>query len=466
MRNAGTSRDDAGRHHVGRHDVGRHDAGRHDAGRHDVGRGFSPGAARRTAVRLWKPASASFSTNPAEAGFHGGKRDTRQRRPRFGSRRPISFLAAAALLLAAAVLVAARQAGPTLVIVTPEDGSYISGPAAFVVRVDPPGTAVASVTLYVDGRVLCTLERPPFECAWDAGPQVSEHTLRAVAVTADGRRLAHSIRTQGTAYAERVDVDVVHITASVTDGDGRFVKTLPKSAFRIAEDKVPQSITYFASENVPLEVIVAVDVSGSMKEAMPQVKEAVKKFLTALRPTDRVTVIGFNDNVFTLARPAADLATRLKAIDRLAPWGGTALYDVIVQALDQLGRQAGRRVLVVFTDGEDLNSHISLEAAERRLEGSDAVLYPIGQGRAPKVKDLKTILERLARKSGGRAFFAEIEKLDQAFAGILEELSNQYLLGFVSTDPRRDGRWRTLSVEVPGKDYRIRARQGYRAEKR
>jgi VWFA-related protein len=356
-----------------------------------------------------------------------------------------------------AALLTAYQPEPAVVIVSPPDGGYVSGQSIFAVRVDPPGVDIKSVTLYVDGRLVCTLERPPFECAWDAGPDVVEHVLRAVAATADGRRLAHSIRTQGTGYAERVDVDVVHITASVTDGDGHFVRGLPRDAFRIAEDKVRQNITYFASENVPLEIIVAVDVSGSMKEAMPQVKVAVKQFLTALRPSDRVTLIGFNDNVFTLARPA---------VDRLAPWGGTALYDVIVQAIDQLGRQTGRRVLVMFTDGEDLNSHIALDVAERKLEGSDAVLYPIGQGRAPKVRELKAVLERLARKSGGRAFFSEIDKLDQVFANILEELSNQYLLGFVPADARRDGRWRALSVEIPGKDYRIRARQGYRAEKR
>ena len=157
---------------------------------------------------------------------------------------------------------------------------------------------------------------------------------------------------------------------------------------------------------------------------------------------------------------------RLRAIDRLEPWGGTALYDVIVQAIDQLGRQPGRRVLVVFTDGEDLNSHIALAVAERRVEASDVVLYAIGQGRAPKVKELKTTLERLSQKSGGRAFFEDLEGLDQVFASILEELSNQYLLGFVSTDPAHDGSWRPLTVELPGKDYRIRARQGYRAEKR
>ncbi len=175
-----------------------------------------------------------------------------------------------------------------------------------------------------------------------------------------------------------------------------------------------------------------------------------------------MTVIGFNENVFTLARPSADLATRLRAIDRLAPWGGTALYDVIVQAIDQLGRQTGRRVLVVFTDGEDLNSHIPLDVAVARIESRDAVLYPIGQGRATEIKALRIVLDELAQKSGGRAFFEDIGKLDEVFARILEELSNQYLLGYVSPNTARDGKWRAIKVETPGQDVRVRARQGYR----
>ncbi len=355
------------------------------------------------------------------------------------------------------------QPAPAVVFEAPEDGSYVSGPVPIKVRVDPPGTEVRNVSLFADGRLVCTLERPPFECPWDAGPKVTEHQLRAVAVLADGSRVARGIRTKGVAYAEAVDVDVVHITASVTDGDGRFVRGLPSTAFRVFEDGVRQDITYFASENIPLEIIVEVDVSGSMTDAKPQVKEAVKKFLTALRPVDRVTVIGFNDNVFTLARPTVDLPTRLRAVDRLAPWGGTALYDVIVQGIDQLGKQPGRRVMVVFTDGEDLHSHLALSAAERRLEGSDAVLYPIGQGRAPDLRSLREILERLAQKSGGRAFFEDVAALDAVFNNILEELSNQYLLGYVPKDGRHDNRWRELRVELPGRSERIRARQGYRA---
>jgi VWFA-related protein len=361
---------------------------------------------------------------------------------------------------------AGQSEPPAIVFTAPEEGAYVSGLMTVAVRLDPPGVPVKSVSLFADGRLICAVERAPFECPWDAGPRVIEHQLRAVAVLADGRRVPRAIRTKGVAYTENVDVDVVHITASVTDGGGHFVRGLPRQSFRVTERNVPQTITYFASENVPLEIIVAVDVSGSMTDAMPQVKSAVKTFISALRPADQVTLIGFNDNVFTLARPAEDLAARLRAIDLMEPWGGTALYDVIVQTVGQLGRRAGRRVVVVFTDGEDLNSHIALDVAERRLETSDAVLFAIGQGRAPKVKDLKTVLERLSQKSGGRAFFEDLNELDHVFASILEELSNQYLLGFVPRDATPDGTWRPLTVEIPGKNYRIRARQGYRVERR
>jgi Ca-activated chloride channel homolog len=352
--------------------------------------------------------------------------------------------------------------GVAVTFVAPGDGEYISGPATLKVQVQPADAPVRSVSLFADGRLVCTVERPPYECAWDAGPSVVEHALRAVAVLPDGQRVARAARTRGVPYAEAVDVDVVHVTATVTDGAGKFVRGLGRQAFRLFEGGARQDVTYFAAENVPLEIIVAVDVSGSMTDAMPQVQEATKKFLSALRPQDRVTVIGFNDNVFTLARPSADLQTRLRAIDRLAPWGGTALYDVIVQAVDQLGRQPGRRVLLVFTDGEDLNSHIPLETAERRLEASDVVLYPVAQGQAFVAKPLKGVLDRLAQKTGGRAFFESVDALDSVFGNILEELSNQYLLGYVPKNGKRDGAWRPLRVEVTEKSLRVRARQGYR----
>jgi Ca-activated chloride channel family protein len=355
-----------------------------------------------------------------------------------------------------------QVADPVIHFESPIEDGYAMGPMPIRIRLDPATAAVQSVTFTADGRLVCTIERPPFECQWDAGPKIVEHAIRASVLLKDGRRVSRTMRTKEAGFTETVDVDAVQITATVTDGRGRFVRGLTRDDFRVYEDDVAQKISAFASENVPLEIIVAVDISGSMKAAMPVVKEAVKKFLSSLRPTDNVTLISFNDNVFTLTRPTADLAARLRAIDRLAPWGGTALYDVIVKSIDQLGRQPGRRALVVFTDGEDLNSRVPAEAAEQRLEASDAVLYPIGQGRAPTVQTLKRILERLAQKSGGRAFFENLEDLDGVFERIVEELSNQYLLGYPRPDAARDGRWRKLRVEIPDKDVKIRTRQGYR----
>jgi VWFA-related protein len=371
--------------------------------------------------------------------------------------------------LAASVLAAGRggqSAGPAIVFQSPEEGAYVSGPTPIRIRVEPAGLAVDSVSISADGKIVCRIDRPPFQCAWDAGPNVEEHVIRASAQLADGSRVARTIRTRAIAYAERVDVDVVQITATVTDGNGEFVRGLTRDAFRVYEDDVRQRISTFLAQDVPLEIIVAVDISGSMRTAIPTVKQAVKTFLSSLEPADRVTLMGFNDNPFTLTRPSADLAARLRAVDRMAPWGGTALYDLVVRAIDQLGRQTGRRALVVFTDGEDLDSRVPAEAAERRLEASDAMLYAIGQGRATEVRSLKRVLETLAQKSGGRAFFEDLQGLEGVFARIIEELSHQYLLGYERQDSARDTRWRKLRVEVPGRNLKVRARQGYRVVER
>ena len=176
--------------------------------------------------------------------------------------------------------------------------------------------------------------------------------IRAVGGLIGGGRAVTSMRTKGLDLVEAVSVEVVQVTAVVHDR-GRFIKGLPQSAFRLLEDGVPQKITHFSSEGSPLELVIAVDVSESMTPAMPQLKTSVKKFLSRARPQDQVTLTAFNDNLFTLTRRETTPEQRLRAVDRLAPWGGTALYDVIVRGLQQLSKQPGRRVLVVFSDGDD-----------------------------------------------------------------------------------------------------------------
>jgi Ca-activated chloride channel family protein len=370
-----------------------------------------------------------------------------------------------ALVLAALCAASAGAQGPaqalSVKILAPDDDGIVSGPTTLRAEVGPPGVEV-TVTFSVDGRQVCRVVKAPYECEFDAGAGIAQYQIRAVA-TGAGTRAATSIATRGFGFAETVDVELVQVTATVTDDGNHYVRGLPQTAFHLSEDGRPQTISHFASEDIPLELVLAIDVSGSMREAMPKVKEAVKEFLTALSARDQVTVLGFNDIVFPLARRATDPAQRLRAIDRLNPWGATALYDAIIAGVDTLGREAGRKAMIVFTDGEDQGSHVSFADVERRLQASDVTLYMIGQGRGVKMEPLKKILTRLSGVSGGRALITEkIDDLRSAFATMLQELSNQYLLGYTPTNASHDGTLRHLKLDVDG-HHQVRSREVYRA---
>jgi len=366
------------------------------------------------------------------------------------------------IVLGAVLLAAPQSSDPQLRILSPAEDTYVSGVTPLRARVEPQ-EAAASVTFFVDGRQVCALTAPPFECDWDAGPAIGQHQIRAVAALSGGGRIVQTVRTKELGYSEKVNVDVVQVTVTVTDGHARFVRGLPVTAFHVFEDNKPQTVTHFASEDVPLELVVAIDISGSMSPAMPTLKKAVKEFLTDVPSRDLVTLLGFNDSIFTLTRKTSDAAERVKAVDRLAPWGSTALYDVILRGVEMLGRQAGRKALVVFTDGEDQGSHATLADVERRLQASDVTLYMIGQGRGVTLEALKHVMEKLSTPTGRRALFTDsIDELHTAFSDLLDELSNQYLLGYEPTNTKHDEVWRRIKVDVDG-HRDVRARQGYRA---
>jgi len=370
-----------------------------------------------------------------------------------------------AMLLGALPLHAQSAAGTlTVKIVEPADDGYVTGPIVIRAQVEP-ANASANLAFYVDGRLVCRSSKAPYECAWDAGPAIARHQIRVVA-TDDSKppqRSVHTIATKGAGVAEVVDVDMVEVTATVVDAKGKFVSGLPQSAFHVSEDGRPQTIKQFTSENVPLDLVVAVDVSSSMQPSMTPMKAAVKEFVSAISTRDPLTLLGFNDTIFPLARKATDPAERMRAVDRLRPWGGTALYDVIISGADILSRSSGRKAILVFTDGEDEGSHASIADVEHRLLASDVTLYMIGQGRGVTLDKLKKLMERLAATTGGRAFETErIDELRTAFAAMLDELSHQYLIGYAPTNAKHDGTLRKLKVEVDGA-YKVRAREAYRA---
>ena len=342
-------------------------------------------------------------------------------------------LFATSLLTLAILLHGQSQSAPTLHFVSPTDETYVSGPVLLKVVIGgEAGPSLAEdVTFFADGRQVCVVPSTSPQCGWDAGPQLTSHAFRAVARLKAGGRLVANVRTKDVGYVEAVSVDVVLANAVVTDG-GRFVKGLTRDDFRVLDDGKQRPVSSFQSSDAPLELVLALDVSASMSTDLGDVKSAARAFLGALRPQDK-----------------------------LAAWGGTSLYDVIVRSMQLLSRKPGKHALVIFSDGDDNASQATLEQVRRLAGDSDAMLMAVALGRGSEVSELKKTLESLAEPTGGRALFAsKSDELIESFGKVVEDLINQYTLGF---EPQRDGRDHQIRVEVPGRGVKVRARRIYAA---
>jgi Ca-activated chloride channel homolog len=371
--------------------------------------------------------------------------------------RPVYVLAA---VYVCGALLHAQKPG-VLRFTAPGPNSYVSGPIALFVAYEGEGgsSAIQDVTFFADGQQICG---PAFRlrCDWDAGRGVEAHAFRAVARLKDGRRMVANLRTSAIEFAQTEFVDIVQVNAVVKAGN-RFVKGLTRESFRLFDDKQPQPITDLIAGG-PMQLLLVLDVSDSMKGALADLRTAARGFLKAIGDGHQVTVVAFNDTTFTIARPEMNPEERTRALDQLSAWGGTALYDAIAESIQRLNGRA-RKALIVFSDGEDRDSRVTFPDLRRFIDESDATVFTVGLGRGASQQDLRAKLGELADASGGLALFADDpEELAEPFADIVETLANQYTLSF---EPRRDGKYHELMVQVPGRDVRVRARRGYVAPK-
>ena len=347
---------------------------------------------------------------------------------------------------------------PRLDIVAPQAGELVEGMTRVTLRVDPALFSI--VRVFVEGRQLCERIAPPWECEFDAGRSIVSHNVRVVGTLKGGGTVAKVIDTGDLRHAETSHATAVQVSVLVMRG-GRFVRGLPREAFKVFEEGRPQAITSFAAEDTNLEVVVAIDVSASVQPVLPRIKEAVKAFLGALPANNQVTLLGFNGEIFRLTTRETDAAARVRAVDDLSAFGTTALYDVVLHGLDLLDARAGRKALVLFSDGEDRGSAATLDDVEKRAQQTDAAIYTVGMGRGNEVAELMHVLARIADPTGGRALQSTtVDRLRDTFREVIEELAHQYMLAFVpETAGQKPGEWRRIRVDVEG--HRVRAREGY-----
>jgi VWFA-related protein len=274
-------------------------------------------------------------------------------------------------------------------------------------------------------------------------------------------------------FTLRVGVDLVNVLFSVTDRNGRFVAGLGPADFRVEEDGVEQEITYFAAENeLPLTLALLIDTSDSVRPVFDEEKRTAVSFLeTTLRPQDLALVIAFDRSVTLFQDFTENTNLLARAIRALDVGGGTSLYDAVyLAAKDRLREEAGRKAMILISDGDDTTSSVSRTEALIAAHQADAVIYSISNV-SPRQRglfggrggDIRT-LERFSEETGGAVYELENdERFEDIFAQIAAELRSQYSLGYYSTNREEDGEYRELEITAVNRDYSVRGRKGYYA---
>jgi len=374
---------------------------------------------------------------------------------------------------------AAYASGTAARFKTPLLDRPVFGKVTIEVEVEtPPEIVPLKIEIFVDGRQIGTALDPPFRAEWDSGDGADAHTLRARAYTSDGGVTTIEARTIPRIGMERARVLLVEVYATVKSAAGRFINDLDAPSFTLGEDGVTQKLSLVARERRPVQVVLLLDVSASMKkeERLTSAIEAARLFVGALDPNDRVAVVAFSDTVRVLQPFTGDIPRVLDAIGTVAPERGTALYDAIYASADLLGKEEGRKALVLLSDGQD-NSYDGMspgsartleEAIEEALR-QQVTTFTIGLGENLRNDfdfnhrhSAQEVLTRLSADTGGQFIpVARPGRLRGAFERVLDELRFQYTLGYHPTNDRRDGSWRSITVKVDRPHSVVTARKGY-----
>jgi Ca-activated chloride channel family protein len=290
------------------------------------------------------------------------------------------------------------------------------------------------------------------------------------------------VRAQGTQGTFRSGVDLVSLNVIVTDVKDKFVSGLQQNNFTVFEDGIQQEVSFFAAANVPLDLAILLDTSSSMSDKMTTVQEAAIGFASHLREGDRLSVIGINDSARTLHPLDGDVKGACAAIRRATAGGGTALYNALYTTIKQMQKvhaaddgDIRRQAIAVLTDGDDTTSLVSFDDVLALAKQAGIAIYTIALKSPYPAITLTTqkyfsesefAMKSLALETGARAFFpADISQLAGVYGMITDELSNQYAIGYTSSNAKQDGTFRRVLVRVDEPNVRTRTRSGYQVAK-
>lgn len=283
----------------------------------------------------------------------------------------------------------------------------------------------------------------------------------------------------------RVQTSLVNSPVLVIGRDGKFVPNLRREDFQVFENGVRQQIAYFAPVDNPFTVALLIDTSRSTVFNLADIQHAALAFVDRMRPRDRAVVVSFSDDFNVLTEATSDRETLRRAIGSIRPGGGSRVYDAIDLLIEEMNRIEGRTALILFSDGVDNDSQkATLESTLKKAERSDTLIYPVQfstydrmKSRAPAQSKLPAegtgfsaqdyrragaYLRRLADTTSTGVYpAAEISDLDHAISSIVDELHNEYSIGYYPSNRGRAGEQRRVEVRVNRPQLVVRARTGY-----
>src|SRR6185436_167390 len=282
-------------------------------------------------------------------------------------------------------------------------------------------------------------------------------------------------RQQGPIFG--TGIEIINLSLSVTDARNNFVTDLVQRDFAVFEDGIRQDLSLFTHENLPISMVLMIDTSASMEEKLKTAQDAAIRFTKTLRPQDLAQVVQFNERATPLQTFTNDLPLLEKAIRSTEASGPTALHNALYVALKDLTRdkkaaELRRRAIVMLSDGEDTASLVTDDQVLDLAKKSEINIYTISlrparaQDRARAAfSQAEYLFNALTRETGGRAYFpSSIGELDSVYDRIAEELRTLYSVGYISSNLRRDGKWRRIVVRVPEREgVQIRHKLGYYA---
>jgi Ca-activated chloride channel homolog len=263
-------------------------------------------------------------------------------------------------------------------------------------------------------------------------------------------------------------VQEVVLHATVVDEQGHLITGLDKSAFSISENGTPQAITSFRREDIPVEIGIVVDNSGSMRDKRGQVNQAVLNLIRASNSEDQVFVVNFGQNPYLDQDFTSDVNLLQAALHQVSAKGSTALYDAIVASAVHLENnpRLSKKVLLVITDGQDNMSRATLQEASRRLQQANGpTIYAIGLLGSGLRGEGRDALQHLASSTGGVAYFPDsLDQVDNITRTVARDIRSQYILAFKPRNQNAKPEYQSLRVEARAPGYgklTVRTRSGY-----